>query len=142
MILFDVNVLVYAHREDMPGHAVYRAYVEGQLNAAAPFGMSELVLSGFLRVVTHRKVFITPTLLERALDFTEAIRSRPNCVIQTPGAEHWEIFTRLCAEVHATGNGIPDAYHAALAIETGSEWITTDRGFARFKELRWRHPLD
>ncbi|HUF50777.1 MAG TPA: hypothetical protein VMN60_08090 [Longimicrobiales bacterium] len=37
---------------------------------------------------------------------------------------------------------IPDAYHAGFAIETGSAWITTDRGFARYPDLRWRHPLD
>jgi len=30
---------------------------------------------------------------------------------------------------------------AALAIESGSEWITTDRDYARFPGLRWRHPL-
>jgi uncharacterized protein len=40
------------------------------------------------------------------------------------------------------GNLVADAYHAALAIETGSEWITTDRDFSRFSALRWRHPLD
>ena len=37
---------------------------------------------------------------------------------------------------------VPDAYLAALAIESGSEWITTDRDFSRFPGLRWRHPLD
>ena len=31
---------------------------------------------------------------------------------------------------------------AALAIEAGAEWITTDRDYARFPGLRWRHPLD
>ena len=40
----------------------------------------------------------------------------------------------------AKGNLIPDAYYAALAIETGSEWITTDRDFSRFKKLRWSAP--
>jgi predicted nucleic acid-binding protein len=39
------------------------------------------------------------------------------------------------------GNLVPDAYLAALAIESGSEWITTERGFARYPGLRWRHPL-
>jgi predicted nucleic acid-binding protein len=29
----------------------------------------------------------------------------------------------------------------ALAIESGSEWITTDRDFSRFSGLRRRHPL-
>ena len=41
----------------------------------------------------------------------------------------------------ARGNLVPDAYLAALAIESGSEWITTDRDFSRFPGLRWRHPL-
>jgi len=36
---------------------------------------------------------------------------------------------------------VADAYLAALAIESGSEWVTTDRDYARFRGLRWRHPL-
>ena len=35
-----------------------------------------------------------------------------------------------------------DAYHAALAIEHGTERISTDRDFARFPRLRWRSPVD
>jgi predicted nucleic acid-binding protein len=35
-----------------------------------------------------------------------------------------------------------DAYHAALALEHSCEWITTDKGFARFKGLGRRRPLD
>ena len=58
-----------------------------------------------------------------------------------PGNRHWEIFTRLCREAEVKGNLIADAYLAALAIESGSEWITTDRDYARFPGLRWRHPL-
>jgi hypothetical protein len=27
-------------------------------------------------------------------------------------------------------------------MEHGCEWITTDRGFARFPGLKWRSPLD
>jgi hypothetical protein len=44
--------------------------------------------------------------------------------------------------VNATGALVPDAYFAALAIESGSEWVTADRDYARFPGLRWRHPLD
>jgi hypothetical protein len=60
--------------------------------------------------------------------------------VVAPGNRHWEIFTRLCRETDAKGNLIADAYLAALAIESGSEWITTDRDYARFPGLRWRHP--
>jgi hypothetical protein len=48
----------------------------------------------------------------------------------------------LCRRGNARGNLVPDAYLAALAIESGSEWITTDRDFGRFPDLRWGHPLE
>jgi uncharacterized protein len=104
--------------------------------------MSDLVLSGFARIVTHPGAVFPPEPIGRALDFAETLRSQPNCVVVAPGPRHWEIFTRLCREVGARGNLVPDAYFAALAIESGSEWITTDRDYARFPGLRWRHPLD
>lgn len=141
MLLFDVNVLVYAHREDAPDHERYREWLDAVVNGSEAYGVAELVLSGFLRVVTHPKVFTPPSPLQTALDFAEQLRSQPNSVSISPGVRHWEIFTRLCTTTAAKGNLIPDAYLAALAIETGSEWITTDRGFSRYPGLRWRHPL-
>ena len=142
MVLCDVNVLVYAHREDAADHAAYREWMEDVVNGSSAYGVSDLVLSGFLRVVTHLRIFEKPTPLKRALTFAEQIRGQPNAVPVAPGARHWEIFGRLCVQGGAKGNLVPDAYLAALAIESGSEWVTTDRGFGRFPELRWRHPLD
>lgn len=141
MILVDVNVLVYAHRKDAVGHLNYLKWMEGVLSSEQSFGMSSLVLSSFIRLVTNARVFPVPTSLKDALAFTQEIRSRPNCVLLQPGPRHWEIFINLCELVQAKGNLIPDAFLAALAIETGSEWITTDRDFSRFKGLRSRHPL-
>lgn len=141
MILIDVNVLIYAHRADAPDHRTYRDWLEGVVNAEQAYGMSDLVLSGFLRVVTHPRVFGPPSPLAAALEFAHQVRSRPHCVLLFPGSRHWEIFIRLCQQVRAKGNLIPDAYLAALAIESGSEWITTDRDYSRFPGLKWRHPL-
>lgn len=140
-MLPDVNVLVYAHREDTPHHAGCRDWVEQLINGDASYGLSELVLSGFLRVATHPKVFTKPSSLPDALAFAEQLRGRPNCVPVAPGRRHWEIFRALCSDAEAKGNLVPDAYLAAMAIESGCEWITTDRDFSRFKGLRWRHPL-
>jgi hypothetical protein len=60
----------------------------------------------------------------------------------TPGSRHWTLFLDLCRKAGAKGNLVSDAYHAALAIESGCEWITTDRDFARFPGLRWRTPFE
>ena len=141
MILTDVNVLVYAFREDADRHREYREWVEEMLVSPRAFAWSGLVMSGFLRVVTHPKVFRRPAPLHLALEFVETIRSRPNAVPILPGPRHWQIFAELAARVEARGNLLPDAYLAALAIESGCDWITTDRDYARFPDLRWRHPL-
>jgi predicted nucleic acid-binding protein len=70
------------------------------------------------------------------------LRDHPRLTVLAPGPRHGELFLDLCRRAEARGNLVSDAYHAALAVETGSEWITTDRDYARFPSLRWRHPLD
>lgn len=134
-------MLVHAHRNDAPQHQPIADWLEEAVNKSAPFGLSAHVLSGVLRIVTHPSVFDPPTPLQTALGFVESLRSRSNCVAVAPGARHWKIFAELCSAANATGNLVPDAYFAALAIESGSEWITTDGGFARYPGLHWRHPL-
>ncbi|WP_020396250.1 type II toxin-antitoxin system VapC family toxin [Thiolinea disciformis] len=141
MLLCDVNIFVYAHREDIPNHADYLAWLEALINSDQNFAVSELVLSGFVRIVTHPKIFNPPSTIEEAMEFITGIRSLPNCVVVAPNERHWEIFQNLCISTNAKGNHIPDAYHAALAIESGCEWITTDRGFSRYAGLRWRTPF-
>jgi hypothetical protein len=142
VILADVSVFVHAFMGDSPDHRTYRAWLEGVVGADAPFGLSELVLSGFVRVVTHPRVFAVPASVAAALEFTDALRAQPNAVIVSPGPRHWEIFARLCTGGGARGNLVADAYLAALAIEAGCEWVSADRDFSRFPGLRWRHPLD
>jgi len=141
MRLVDVNVLVYAFRADAPGHADHKVWLQQLVDSDEAYAVSDQVLGGFLRVVTHPRIFHPPAPIEAAMDFVEAFRARPNAVLVAPGARHWEIFTRLCQEAGVKGNLVPDAWLAALAIERGCEFITTDRDFARFPSLRWRHPL-
>ena len=141
MILIDVNVLVYAYRADAPGHAALRDWLEGLINSDQAYGFSDLVLSGFLRIVTHPRVFNPPSDLNSALAFTQTIRNQPNAVRVAPGQRHWDIFKGLCETAGVKGNLVPDAYLAAMAIESGSEWISTDRDYSRFPGLKWHHPL-
>jgi hypothetical protein len=142
MDLVDVNILVYAHRVDAPHHSRYLQWLEELIHSDQAYGTTDIVLSGFLRIVTHPRIFNPPSEIPAALAFVEEIRDQPNAVPIAPGLRHWPIFTNLCHAVAARGNLIPDAYLAALAIESGSRWITTDRDFSRFPGLIWRHPFD
>jgi uncharacterized protein len=141
VILADVNILVYAFREDAPDHLRYKKWLEGLLSGDEPFALSDHILSSFLRIVTHPQIFKPATPLETALSFVDAIRNQPHRVSVSPGPAHWEIFVRLARATSAMGNHLADTYLAALAIESGSEFVTSDRDYSRYPGLRWRHPL-
>jgi toxin-antitoxin system PIN domain toxin len=141
VILCDVNILVYAYRTEAPEHERYVGWLREAIASEQAYGVSELVLSRFLRIVTHPRGMTTPAPIESALAFAEVLRSQPNALPLAPGPRHWGIFERLCRDAGVRGNLVPDAYLAALAIEHGAELVTTDRDFARFPGLRWRTPF-
>ena len=138
----DVNVLVCAFREDAVHHERCRGWLERALRGRERVGLSELVLSGVLRVLTHPRVFDPPTPNEAAVAFVDALLAQPASVVLRPGDGHWRIFRGLSTSLRLTGNRIPDAYHAALAIEHGCEWVTLDRGFSAYPGLRPVNLLD
>jgi len=136
------GLLAKQMREDAERHAEYAAYLRRALDGAESVGMSDLVLSGAVRILTHRRIFRPPTPMGLALDFAEFVRTAPNVLPVSPGPRHWQIFSGLCRKTNAVGGLATNAWFAALAIEQGCEWISADRDFARFPGLRWRHPLE
>ena len=141
MILPDVNVLLYAFRSDAQGHDSHREWLQSVVSGPAAYGMSPQVLGSVVRIATHPRVFARPSRLEQAIAFSTALLDQPHCQVVQPGARHWGIFCDLCRHAHASGNLVQDAWLAALAIESGCEWITADRDYARFEGLRWRPPF-
>ena len=133
MKLCDVNIFLNAHRVENTGHQFYHQWLQDLLEGQETFCFCELILSAFVRIVTHPKIYQTPTPLPQAFDFTEQIRCQPHAVGIMPGARHWAIFDHLCRKSKATGNLIPDAYLAALAIEAGAQWVTADQDFNAFE---------
>ncbi len=117
MILFDANVLLNAHRLEQEHHRRACAAV----SSPAPFAVSELVLSGFVRIATDSRAFDVPTPLDAALRFADSLRRRSNARIVRAGDRHWPIFVDLCRRTQARGTLIADAHHAALALEHGCE---------------------
>ena len=88
----------------------------------------------------YGRIFDPPSTSEQAFRFLDALLKRPHCCVLRPGAGHWAIFRQLCEEKKLQGKLVPDAAHAALAIETGCEWVSADTDFARFApQLRWQH---
>ncbi|MHA7987782.1 TA system VapC family ribonuclease toxin [Rathayibacter sp. CAU 1779] len=142
MKMVDVNVLVTAHRAGAPHHEELVVWLEKAVNDPAPLAITDAVLAGFVRIVTHPRIFPVPTPLDTALAQATALRESPGTLIVQPGASAWDIFTSLCVRGNAKGNLAADAMHAAVALEAGATWVTLDRDFARFPGLVVESPLD
>ena len=141
MILPDVNVLLYAFRRDSVRHDDYRRWLGETINGEAAYGIAPQTLASLVRISTHPGIFVNPSHLNEATIFCQAVLQAPHCTVVQPGPRHWDLFTELCRRARATGNLVQDAWFAALAIEAGCEWISTDRDYARFPGLRWREPF-
>lgn len=141
MILPDINVLVYAARDDTPVYARYRAWLEAALEGPEPVALAAPVIAGFLRLVTNPRVFAQPSTLDDALLFVDAACGAPAAVMPALSERVAGILADVCRRSGATADRVPDAYLAAVAIDLDAELVTADRGFARFAGLRWRHPL-
>lgn len=129
----DVNMLVAASRRDHPHHAPALAWLEGALSdntAGQPLAILPMVASGFLRLVTHPKVFVEPTPIAAAQAFLRSVLDSPGVVLLTLGDE-WPLFEHLCAQHGLVGNAIPDAWIAAAAQSHHVHLVTFDKGFRR-----------
>jgi len=100
MQLADVNVLIYAHREDAPEHARYTAWLKKLAEGDEPFAVAEVVLASFLRIVTNAKIFDPPTPMETAIAFCQRLVDCPRAVLVAPSRRHWDLFVELCTLIH------------------------------------------
>ncbi|MBA3273449.1 MAG: type II toxin-antitoxin system VapC family toxin [Chthoniobacterales bacterium] len=141
MQILDVNILVYAYRADAPEHPLLAPFLQNLIDGDLPFGIPKMAFSSLVRIVTQPKLHM-PATTTAALDFCNSVMRSPRCLVLRPTERHWPIFDRLCRAADIRGKRVADAYLAAFALDSDGEWITTDRDFARFPGLRWRHPLE
>lgn len=141
MKVLDVNVLVAANRSDHPHHQVAREWLEGATRTGERFSAVDLVAGSFLRLITSHRVVNEPETIPDALAFVRALRAQPNHVDAAPGPRHLDLLERLCVAADATGDLVPDAQLAAIAVEHGGTVVSFDRDFARFGgAVRWERP--
>lgn len=128
-----MNVVLAAHRADHPEHAPVRAWFDAMLR-----GDERFAVPAFL--ATNRRIFPVPTPRAEAFSFIDATRAQPLHLEIAPGPRHFELLREICDAADATGNLVPDAVIAAVAVEHGCEVVTLDRDFGRFSTVRHRRP--
>jgi uncharacterized protein len=139
VILCDVSVLLGAMVERSPHHVVCRSELERLRSRPRDMALSELILAAVVRIGSNPRVFRPTPAPQEVFRFVEALTSQAEVRRIEPGPRHWMIFRDLVLETGIRGSDTTDAYLAALALEHGCEWWTTDGGFSRFPGLRWRN---
>ncbi len=136
LLLFDVNFVLVAHRDDHPHHTRLRPWFDEILAGPEPFSVPTVVWGSFLRLATKRGILDPPSSLSQAFAFIDAVRAQPNHVSLEPGQRHVALLRQVCEEANAAGDLVPDAVIAAIALEHGGAVASLDRDFARFKSIK------
>jgi toxin-antitoxin system PIN domain toxin len=142
MIAVDTNILVYAHRKDSPWHEAARLGVAGLAERKGVWAIPWPCLHEFFAIVTHPRIFATPTPLEAARDQVDAWLEAPGLALlaETPG--YWQKLRSLLQSGRVQGPQVHDARIAALCLHHGVARLwTADRDFSRFPELAVTNPL-
>jgi uncharacterized protein len=142
LIAVDTNLLVYAHREDASFHTVASARIVELAQGQAPWAIPWPCVHEFLSIVTHARIFKTPTPIELALDQIDAWRQSPSLVLLGESDQHWDVLRDVVRSGRVTGPQVHDARIAAICMQHGvRELWSADRDFGRFPGLRVVNPL-
>ncbi len=141
MILVDTNLLLYAANRAAPEHEAAVGWLEEELSGEARVGLPWESLIAFHRLATSPRILPRPMDGQRAWRLVTDWLSSPVAWIPQPTERHAEIMETLVERYRITGNLVPDAHLAAIAIQHGLEICSADTDFARFTEVRWRNPL-
>ena len=142
MLSVDVNVLVHAFDADSPHHTRARQVLHDSAVTREPLVLFPAVITGFLRVVTDRRILTQPADPAEALTFLGGVVNWPHARVIDIGPRWWDAFAALAEEHAPRGAEVSDVALAAMAMERGVTWVSFDRGFARFRDLDWVNPAE
>lgn len=142
MIAVDTNILVYAHREDSewndPAYACVAELAEGRALWAIPWPC----IHEFLSIVTHRRIYNSPSTIAQAIDQVDAWLESPSLELLGEAKDHWSALRDQLKSGKAQGPLVHDARVVTICVTSGvSEILTADRDFGRFTGLKIRNPL-
>jgi toxin-antitoxin system PIN domain toxin len=135
MLCVDINVLVNAYLTHSPTHAPVSAWMREALSGTEVIALPFEVVTGFMRVVTDRRIFQVPATPTAATAFIDDLIAHPRVLIPVDAMQRYSGTRRLIHDLGLAGQDVPDAALAALALDLGASMVTSDRGFRRFPGL-------
>lgn len=142
MIGVDTNVLLYAFNVTSPHNAVAKKTLETLLSQQEDVAFTDIVMFEFIAQATSiNRPGPSPTAGQAIAQLENWLTSKSAKVIRSKPGD-FKTFARLCVESGRSGQNIFDLQVAAICIDNGvTEFVTGDKGFEKFTELRIRNPF-
>ena len=142
MIAIDTQILVYAHRAEVPWHAVARDKIAALANGGIRWAIPMHCLLEFYATATNRRLYRPASSPAQAIDQIDAWLEAPSVAVLAEDVQTWSVARGLLSAASIVGNHAYDARIAAVCLQHGvTELWTNDRDFLRFPSLRVRNPL-
>lgn len=142
MIAIDTNLLIYAHRYNVPQReAAQDAFIEAA-NSASGWGICLPCIAEFWSVVTHSAQPGVRSSSAAATNFIHRLLTEGHGHIWVPGPGFGQRLMRWAASLKIRGASVFDLQIALIALEHGAREIWThDKNFVSVPGLRVYDPL-
>lgn len=124
MIAVDTNVLVYAHREELPHHEMSLRCITQLAENNPPWGITVFSIGEFLHIVTHPRVFDPPSSLKQSTTAIQNILLSPSVRILIPGESYVQYLTYVNVSTQET-------HVATLFLTRRSQQYVTHTAFEK-----------
>ena len=142
MIAIDTQILIYAHRAEVPWHEIAKQKIKTLAESGAKWAIPMHCLIEFYAKVTQPRLYTPASTPARAIAQIDAWLESPASSVLADDVQTWATTRGLLAAAQIEGNKTYDARIAAVCLQYGvTELWTVDRDFLKFPALRVRNPL-
>ena len=133
MTTVDTNILVSAANADDENHEASKTLLNRLAAGPELLTLFWPTLLGFVRIVTHPRVFRHPLSFDVAFAAVDRLTARRHVRVLGEADDFWPRFGETARSAKASGNLVPDAHLATLMRQHGIREIwTNDRDFRKF----------
>jgi hypothetical protein len=141
VILVDTNILLDAGVKQAARHERARQWLDEQISSGSRVGMPWHSLLGFVRLASNPVVSPHTASVAVAWRTVRAWLGASNVWIPEPTERHADVIDGLIGFGPTSSRAVMDVHLAALAIEHDLTLCSADKGFARYRDLKWLNPF-
>lgn len=135
-VAIDASVLIYSADAASPHHARADAALAAVFRSGESVWLFPPVITAFLRVSTHGRLFRNPLTLAEAFSSVRSLLALPSVQVAPPAEDYLDSLEQVASAAQATGKLIHDAEIVALMKQHGVDRIlTADRDFLGFEGI-------